>query len=304
MKRAVSSVFRIAIMATSLSMAQTVPERYRDMVFDTCSVVRDIPYGPGSVHLMDLYAPPSGDSLNDRPLVIFIHGGGFKSNTKSGAYQARVCKSLARMGYVTASIEYRLTDPIPDSVAYFEAMMRGLHDGKAAVRFFRKNAVVYGVDPGRIYVTGSSAGSIIALHMAYLDSSEVPSWVRWKNVDDTFEGDGGTPGYSSAVQGVINCWGAIGDTSWMRGSTIPVFSVHGESDTTVYCERVPAYKIFRYGSKHINDAAARLGIVTGVRLFPNTGHTLDNDPSKQESAIRDFSRWLYLLRIAGAKKQR
>jgi hypothetical protein len=285
----------------STSTAQTVPERYREMVFDSCKIVKDIPYGSAAVHLMDVYTPPASDKELNRPSVLFIHGGGFKSNTKVGAYQSRVCTTLARMGYVAASIEYRLTNPIPDTTAYFEAMMRGLHDAKAAVRFFRKNAAMYGVDPGRIYVTGSSAGSIIALHLAYLDSSEVPSWVRWSNVDGSFEGNSGNPGFSSSVQGVINCWGAIGDTSWMRGSTIPVFSIHGVTDTTVFFERVPSYKVFRFGSKHIGDAAARLGIFSGARFFPNTGHTLDNDGAKQDAAISDFSRWLFQLQKSGSK---
>jgi hypothetical protein len=134
---------------------------------------------------------------------------------------------------------------------------------------------------------------MIALHLAYLDSAEVPSHVRWVNVGGSFEGSAGSPGYSSAIQGVVNCWGAIGDTSWMRGSTIPVFSVHGLNDTTVYYERIPSYKAFRHGSKQISDAAARLGIPWGARIFPNTGHTLDNNAAKQDIAIHAFSQWLY-----------
>jgi hypothetical protein len=225
--------------------------------------------------------------------LIYIHGGGFKNQSKIGAYQTRVCTTLARMGYVVASIEYRLADPIPDSTSYFEAMMRGLQDAKAAVRFFRKNAVAYGVDPKRIYATGSSAGSIIALHLAYLDSAKVPTWIRWGNVGGSFEGNCGSQGFPSTIQGVINCWGAIGDTSWMRGSKVPVFSVHGISDTTVFFDRVPSYKVFKFGSRQIGDEAKRLGLFWGERLFSNTGHTLDNNAAKQDSAIHDLSAWLY-----------
>ncbi|MCX6141749.1 MAG: alpha/beta hydrolase [Ignavibacteriales bacterium] len=284
-------------------MGQDTPERYRDRVFDSHQLESDIQYGTLPVHLLDLYSPPASDVERVRPLVIYIHGGGFKNQSKVGVYQTRVCTTLARMGYVVVSIGYRLTDPIPDTVSYFEAMMRGLQDAKAAVRFFRKNAAVYGVDPNRVYATGSSAGSIIALHMAYLDSAKVPRWIRWGNVGGSFEGTSGTSGYSSTIQAVISCWGAIGDTSWMSGSNIPVYSVHGLDDTTVFYERIPSYKVFKFGSKHITEAAMRLGIVCGDRIFSNTGHTLDNNGARQDSAIQDFSRWLYLTQKSGSGRQ-
>jgi hypothetical protein len=297
----VRNVLHILVVVATLILSlsgQSNMERYRDQLFDTHQLKSDIPYGSLPVHKLDLYCPPASDTERVRPLVIYIHGGGFKNQSKIGSYQTRVCAALARRGYVVASIEYRLTGPIPDSVSYFEAMMRGLQDAKAAVRYFRKNAAFYGVDPQRIYATGSSAGSIIALHMAYLDSAKVPQWVRWQNVGGSFEGTCGTPGYPASIQGVINSWGAIGDTSWMRGSMIPVFSVHGIHDTTVFYDRVPSYKIFKFGSRQIGDAAKRLGIFWGERLFSNTGHTLDNSAAKQDSAIHDLSEWLYGIQKA------
>ena len=293
-----SSILFVFILALLPCLGQSGPERYRDQVFENHQLKSDIPYGSWPVHLLDLYAPPASDIDQMRPLVIYIHGGGFKNQSKVGIYQTRVCTALARRGYVVASIEYRLTDPIPDTTSYFEAMLRGLQDAKAAVRYFRKNAALYGVDPQRIYATGSSAGSIIALHMAYLDSAKVPSGIRWGNVGGSFEGSSGTLGYSSTIQGVINSWGAIGDTSWMRGSKIPVFSVHGVNDTTVFYDRVPSYKIFKFGSRQIGDAANRLGMFWGERLFSNTGHTLDNNAAKQDSAIHDVARWLYRVQKA------
>jgi hypothetical protein len=297
------SILLFTVLIASACLGQNQPERYRDPVFERHELAQNIPYGVQSIHLLDVYSPPASDKETNRPLIIYIHGGGFKNQSKVGMYQTRVCTTLARMGYVVASIEYRLTDPIPDTTAYFEAMIRGMQDAKAAVRYFRKNATLYGIDPRRVYATGSSAGSIIALHMAYLDSLKAPSWIRWTNVDGSFEGVSGTPGYSSSIQGVINCWGAIGDTSWMRGSRIPVFSVHGISDTTVFYDRVPSYKAFKFGSKQIGDAAQRLGIVWGTRPFSNTGHTLDNNAAKQDSAIHDLAQWLCRLQKAERGEQ-
>ncbi|TSA16005.1 alpha/beta hydrolase [bacterium] len=295
MKSSLNVLLAAVLLVSLRAKSQDSKKRYSDLYFGGYVLTKDVSYGALPEHRADVYSPPSSDAERLRPLVIYIHGGGFKNQTKFGAYQTRVCTTLAKMGYVAASIEYRLTNPIPDATAYFEAMMRGLQDAKAAVRFFRKSAKEYGIDPNRIYATGSSAGSIIALHLAYLDSAEVPEYIRWDNVGGSFEGNNGSPGYSSDVQGVINAWGAIGDTSWMRGSNVPVFSIHGLNDTTVYYERVPSYKVFKFGSRQIGEAAARNGIRWGVRTFSNTGHTLDNSGAKQDSAIADCSRWLYLV---------
>jgi carboxylesterase type B len=71
-----------------------------------------------------------------------------------------ICKDLAKLGYVAVSIEYRLgmnglPFPGPDSSDATEAVMRGVHDGRAAVRYFRKNAIIdgntYKIDTNNIF---------------------------------------------------------------------------------------------------------------------------------------------------------
>jgi hypothetical protein len=174
-------------------------------------------------------------------------------------------------------------------------MLKALQDSKAAVRFFRKNAATYGVDATQIFATGSSAGSITALHLAYLDSAEVPKYVSWANVGGSFEGTSGNPGFSSSVQGVISNWGAIGDTAWMKPGNVPAYFVHGTADSTVYYDKIPADGPFLYGSKFMYAAAQRLRLTSGLRTFSNTGHTLDDNATKQDSAYKDFSAWLFTV---------
>src|SRR5690606_13040221 len=90
--------------------------------------------------LLDVYMP-SGDSETMRPLVIFAHGGYFLGGSKEGNDVVPICQDLARMGYVTASIDYRLGIPIqlPLDGPFMEAIMRGVQDMRAAIRFFRKS---------------------------------------------------------------------------------------------------------------------------------------------------------------------
>jgi hypothetical protein len=268
--------------------------RYQQEIFSSYQLQSNMQYGTTATQILDIYTG-SGDVARNRPLVLFIHGGGFLNGDKVSNFGTRVCGALARHGYVVASINYRLTSSIPNDQIHFEAMLRALQDAKAAVRFFRRFASVYGVDSSRIYATGSSAGSITALHLAYLDSSEVPSYVNWSALGGTFEGTSGNPGFASTVQGVISNWGAIGDTAWIHAGDVPLYCVHGTADSTVYFDHVPADGPFLFGSRFVVDRARHIGVTAGLRLFANTGHTLDNSATKQDSAIRDFSAWLYTI---------
>lgn len=103
----------------------------------------------GSLRL-DIYLPknPKGKL----PLVVWIHGGGWKYGNKSSAFSAAAL--LLPKGYAVAGINYRLSQ---DSV--FPAQ---LNDCKAAIRFLRANAHKYNIDPDRIGVWGSSAGGYLS----------------------------------------------------------------------------------------------------------------------------------------------
>jgi hypothetical protein len=119
--------------------------------------------------------------------------------------------------------------------------MRAVHDGRAAVRYFRKNAAVggntYRIDPNNIYFAGVSAGGFMALHIAYMDQlSEFPSYVDTTGqpgLHGGIEGLSGNPGYSSDVKAVVNICGALGDVNWMAIGDEPLLSLHGTNDQTV-----------------------------------------------------------------------
>jgi len=114
------------------------------------------------------------------PAVIEIHGGAFTEGEPDVVRN----RLLAENGFFTASIQYRLSQE-----ATFPAQ---IHDSKAAVRWVRAHADEYHIDTSRVGVWGTSAGG----HLAALvgTSGDVPK----------LEGDGGSAGYSSAVQAVID----------------------------------------------------------------------------------------------------
>lgn len=98
---------------------------------------------------LDIVAPEGAPGAL-RPAILFIHGGGWIGGEKTTSAN----DWLAAAGFVTASVEYRLTDLAP-----FPAQ---IHDVKAAIRWLRDHADDWGIDPDKIGVWGSSAGGHLA----------------------------------------------------------------------------------------------------------------------------------------------
>jgi alpha/beta superfamily hydrolase len=193
---------------------------------------------------VDIYQPLN-DTASLRPLVIVAHGGSFIGGSRTGSDVVPMCKDFARLGYVAASIEYRIgmsnfPFPGPGQSDATEAVLRAVQDAKAAIRYFRKdvaeNGNTYKIDTANIFMAGVSAGGFVALQLAYLDQeSEIPTYVNMNNtgLGGGLQGLSGNLGYSSKVKAIINVAGAIGDTSWIKPGDIPVYSLHGTNDGTV-----------------------------------------------------------------------
>jgi acetyl esterase/lipase len=105
---------------------------------------------------LDLYR--SANSASPRPLVIYVHGGGWQSGhtRHSGAFEnwPDTLASIAARGYVVASLEYRLSGEAPFPAA--------IQDVKAAIRWLRNHSREHGIDPARVVIWGGSAGGQLA----------------------------------------------------------------------------------------------------------------------------------------------
>ncbi len=99
---------------------------------------------------------PVGTSLDARPAILAIHGGGWTHGSKTESDFRKVCEWLASAGYVTASVDYRLAP----KYAYPDA----IHDVDHAVEWLREPTQVqrFSIDPTKIGVLGSSAGGNLA----------------------------------------------------------------------------------------------------------------------------------------------
>lgn len=252
MKRFYTSAALLLI--SSLSFAQTLipidttQGRYWSALFPTVNVTTAVVYGSSvTVNnstqslLMNIYQPV-GDTVSQRPVLVIAHGGSFSFGSRTDVDVVAICTRFAKMGYVCASIDYRLGLGFPiDSIGATKAVVRAVQDMKAAVRFFRKdfftNGNSYKIHPNYIFAGGSSAGAFMGLHLAYLDqNSEIPNWPglsTWVAAQGGLDGNSGNPGYSHHINGVINLCGALGDSTWMETNDIPCVSLHGPNDQTV-----------------------------------------------------------------------
>lgn len=135
----------------------------------------------GTKLLLDLYLPPD---VKRPPLVVFIHGGGWRSGSRKDKFPLWIAEG----GYAVASIDYRLSN-----VATFPAQ---IHDCKGAVRWLRAHADEYGYDARRIAAVGTSAGGYLAVLLGTTGG------------DKEMEGDvGGNPDRSSQVQAIVDFYG-------------------------------------------------------------------------------------------------
>ena len=299
MKKIYLSLISTALVAaTYTANAQCAGERYFNYVFPNNPIVSsDINYGSNTnfdgtaqTLKLDIYQP-NGDTAASRPLVLIAHGGSFIGGSKTGTDVVPICKDLAKLGYVAVSIQYRLgmgglPFPGPDSADATEAVMRGVHDGRAAVRFFRKNAAIggntYKVDTNNIFFAGVSAGGFIALHMAYLDEvSEIPTFIDMvgqPGLTGGIEGNSGNAGYSSEVKAIINMCGALGDTAWIKPGDEPVINFHGTNDGTVPYASAEITLLGLYpllevnGSFSVNAKAVQAGIPSCFEIYEGQGH--------------------------------
>jgi acetyl esterase/lipase len=108
---------------------------------------------------LDLFLPPkSFATAGPRPLVIYVHGGGWLAGgpRRSAAYTdwPKVLASLAARGYVVASVSYRFSGEAPFPAA--------IQDVKAGIRWLRARAATYNIEPKRAAIWGQSAGGHLA----------------------------------------------------------------------------------------------------------------------------------------------
>ena len=312
--RHVASWFIIvaAILSSSLSVsAQSRPARRAATRPATKPVLPPAPSGvviqqdvsfldSDRVERLDLYLPADRAPGVRSPAVVMIHGGGWVGGDKAAAREFNVGTTLARAGYVCASVNYKLDGD--------DRWPTNLFDCKNAVRFLRANAAKLQIDADRIGVIGGSAGGHLALMVAY--TSDVPALTPgpvdspYANVSDrvrcvvdlygitdprtrrkTDEQGNPLAGTIKACallpnttpQSHPDAWSLAAPVAHVGANTVPTLIVHGTADTTVDRDQ----------ATQLADKLKSAGVEHELILLDGIGHTFDLDTWRGKPLPRD-----------------
>ncbi len=196
-----------------------------DLVYSTIQGFRPLTF--------DLYTPSSGNGAKGgtaKPLVIYVHGGGWMNGTarNAAAYAnfPAVLADLASRGYVVASLNYRLGGEAKAPAA--------TQDVDAAIRWLKAHASDYGIDKTRVAIWGGSAGGQLAALAATdcspadgkTESDCVQAAAIWYGLFD-IPSQPNAPAY----------FGSDGPKSsavtYLDAKDPPFLLIHGDSDRTV-----------------------------------------------------------------------
>lgn len=208
---------------------------------------------------MDIYLP-EGDLQETRPLLLMMHGGAFFIGNKEELGQAAWCRYFASLGYVAASINYRLGfHPVKEEVR--EAETRALEDADAALAYLLGREDLR-INPQLVFLAGTSAGAITALNMAYRPA----------------------PVSAYRICAVANLWGAVHSLSVLERASVPILSFQSVEDPILPYEegyplnnRLKYFSDYFYGTHAIHEKAVSLGIPAEHHPCPEPRHALHLD---------------------------
>ncbi len=255
-------------------------ERYLEHITDSV-LIETYTYAKKDTQelMLDVYTPAFDNEIN-RPVVIYVHGGGFSGGKRDNKKAKSFCKQIAKYGYVAVSITYRLTRknkptgfgcdcPVYEKLKTFDAAVEDLQD---ATFFLIQQRDAFGIDPHKIILSGSSAGAETVLMAAY----EPPY---------CYGLDSGPVSYA----GVIGMAGAIQNINKVYNeSAIPSLFFHGTCDNLVpygsaphhYCSEEKAGYLILHGSYSIAEKLRQIGKPYWLHTTCGGNHSLASSPMK------------------------
>lgn len=194
----------------------------------TRTALADARYGPLEAQRIEVIVPDAPASA-PRPVIVFIHGGGWHSGVP-GEYHF-LGRTFARAGYVVVLAGYRM---VPEG-----AYPRMLEDSAAAIAWTRAHLDEFGGDPARVFLMGHSAGAynvvMLGLDPQWLDRAGVPQ--------DFVRGVIGLSGpydfYPFTSDSARAAFAHVADPAltqpihFARGDAPPMLLLTGDADTTV-----------------------------------------------------------------------
>ena len=237
----------------------------------------------GKESKLDLWVPRGATA--PVPTVIYIHGGGWMQGTKE--VSDLLLLPWLEQGFAVANVEYRMG---PTALA-----PAAVEDCRCALRWVRENAATYKLDPGRIVLTGHSAGGHLSLTTGMLTAaSGFDNLCPKRNNDATAGGLADPVVEEMPVAAIVNWFGItdVGDLlagphakvyaiQWMgslpnrmelakqlsplsmvRAGLPPILTIHGDADPIVPYDH----------AVRLHAALEKAGVPNQLHTVPGGGH--------------------------------
>jgi acetyl esterase/lipase len=261
----------------------------------------DVVYGVENGHenKLDVIYPHNATAAV--PAVIYIHGGGWIFGDKAGA----VLETLPylKMGWAAVNVEYRMASAAKAPGA--------VEDCRCALKWIARNAKDYHIDPGRLVVTGHSAGGHLALTTGMLMEHDgldnncpaspgeaeprvaaIVNWYGPTDVNDLMKGPN-TKNYAQMWLGSLTNKEEIARQSspltYVRKQNPHVITIHGNVDDVVpYSHAV-----------RLHEALDQAGVTNELYTIKGGGHGqfTDEDNHRGYDAVWQFLGKLNLGRV-------
>lgn len=252
---------------------------------------RDIVYKTvGGANLRLDFFPPLQRTGKPAPLMIYIHGGGWRNGDRYAIFRkdhVGLLKQMSQAGIACATIEYRLTG---GGTTVLEAAI----DCKDAARFLVKESARFNIDPQRIGTWGGSAGGHLCLETALAPNNQLLGDEALRVADPAFRCAIAfypmtsflLPEVTNKVDRLITLLGGpleekrklaelLSPMSHLDSNSPPILLIHGDQDAI----------ISHRGSLLMEKEGDARGSKVTVLIVKGAGHGLqglDLDPSLDE----------------------
>lgn len=237
---------------------------------------------------LDVYEP-SEDNTQARPVIIWIHGGGFRTgSSKTQSYIVNYSNRFAKRGYVCISIDYRLRSgtSMPNQSSEFPALQDAARDANAAISWVKANAATYKIDPNLIFVAGGSAGGRTTQTVCQFDGPDTEAQYVPENQYKTIPWD------KTSLIANATLWGGLepemrgwvypssphSTANYLQSTDVPTILVHGDADTTILPKE----------SQELNAALTAAGITTELHIIPGATHSCLGQEANISGLIATF----------------
>jgi acetyl esterase/lipase len=162
----------LALPSTTAQDKQAPPKKAAEKKLPTPPIpptAANYRYGPHERQVFDFW---QAKSEAPTPLVLLIHGGGWRAGDKSGYY--RSVKTYLDRGISVAAINYRYVQQAAEQ--HVEPPVKGpVGDAARALQTLRSKAKEWHIDKKRVGATGGSAGACTSLWLAFHDDLADPA---------------------------------------------------------------------------------------------------------------------------------